>query len=165
LNNFLFLFYGLAVVQWTELTWQASFYATETATTRYETVYYSHDAWARTTEPHLKKLQGELLEELDEVSQGVRKTIKVCVSKTINPAEPTPSSKRATGRMCGSPYSQACRVQADCQPWSYCKLPLSQIPLTPETGSGGRSQKGTSANDVLKGVHQVLTFEKVGSTA
>lgn len=46
---------------------QASFYATETASTRYETVYYAHDTWLNATEPHLRELEATLLEELDEV--------------------------------------------------------------------------------------------------
>ena len=56
------------VILFVALTLQASFYATETAAARYETVYYAHDAWASATEPHLRDLESSLLEELTMVS-------------------------------------------------------------------------------------------------
>lgn len=51
------------------LTHQATFYATETAATRYGTVYYPHAAWASAAVPHLEHLAETLLEELTAVSR------------------------------------------------------------------------------------------------
>lgn len=50
------------------LTGQNTFYITETAATRYETVYFLHEDWDVATQPHLRQLEAELLEELPTVS-------------------------------------------------------------------------------------------------
>jgi hypothetical protein len=46
---------------------QNTFYITETAQTRYQTVYYSHDDWLIATKPHFRKLEKQLLVELTPV--------------------------------------------------------------------------------------------------
>lgn len=46
---------------------QATFYATETPTTGYRTVYFHHTAWASASVPHLGKLAATVLEELAPV--------------------------------------------------------------------------------------------------
>jgi hypothetical protein len=47
---------------------QNTFYATETAATRYKIVYYPHEAWSLATKPHFDHLQQNFLQELDSVS-------------------------------------------------------------------------------------------------
>jgi telomerase reverse transcriptase len=46
---------------------QNTFYATETAATRYKIVYYPHEAWSSATRPHFAHLQDTFLQELDSV--------------------------------------------------------------------------------------------------
>jgi hypothetical protein len=45
-----------------------TFYATETAATRYKIVYYPHEAWSAATKPHFDHLQQNFLQDLDHVS-------------------------------------------------------------------------------------------------
>lgn len=40
---------------------------TETAATRYQTVYFSHEDWSTATRPHFESLQRNFLKELDSV--------------------------------------------------------------------------------------------------
>ena len=47
---------------------QNTFYATETAATRYKIVYFPHEAWSTATRPHFAHLQDTFLQELDNVS-------------------------------------------------------------------------------------------------
>jgi hypothetical protein len=51
---------------------QNTFYITETAATRYETVYHLHADWARVAEPHFAELERGLLEPLTAVRLRLR---------------------------------------------------------------------------------------------
>ncbi|RXK34877.1 hypothetical protein M231_07866 [Tremella mesenterica] len=110
-------------------------YITETSATRYETVYYLHDEWAFATRPHFRQLEEDLLEELDpnEKHFALQGPLGVSAVRLI----PKPNSGFRPivnlGRSIKTPF-------------------LPGIPL-PNT-------KYTSANQILRSVHQVLTFEK-----
>nr|ODN91106.1 hypothetical protein L203_01308 [Cryptococcus depauperatus CBS 7841] len=45
-----------------------TFYITETTMTKYETLYYAQEDWAKATQPHFDKLRTRLLEELSQAS-------------------------------------------------------------------------------------------------
>lgn len=49
------------------LSGQNTFYVTETAATRYQTVYFAHEDWSNATKPHFESLQLDFLKELDSV--------------------------------------------------------------------------------------------------
>ncbi|WRT69587.1 uncharacterized protein IL334_006576 [Kwoniella shivajii] len=113
-----------------------TFYITETASTRYETVYYSHEEWQKATKPHLKVLKDELLTELDRnesffAQQG---PLGVSAVRLI----PKPKGFR--------PIVNLGR-----------KIKSSKLLGIPTTGYNKRE---LTANQILRGVHQVLTFEK-----
>lgn len=62
-------------VSWSVVTYadaqlrrQNTFYVTETAATRYQTVYYAHEDWSNATKPHFESLQRDFLKELDSAS-------------------------------------------------------------------------------------------------
>jgi len=40
---------------------------TETAATKYQTVYFPHEAWTAASQPHFAKLRSETLEPLTQV--------------------------------------------------------------------------------------------------
>lgn len=64
--------YFLRLRLWKANLAQNTFYITETAATRYETVYYLHSHWRRASQPHWEALEGELLEPLSTVSEIVK---------------------------------------------------------------------------------------------
>ncbi|KAL1408231.1 Telomerase reverse transcriptase [Vanrija albida] len=113
---------------------RSSFYVTETADTRYETVYYPHAEWAQATEPHLRVLENNLLEELDqgEAEAATRGQLGVSVVRLI----PKPTGFRPIVNL-----GRRIRVQN-------------------ALGVTSNQAAVTSANDILRTVHQVLTFEK-----
>jgi telomerase reverse transcriptase len=48
---------------------QNTFYVTETAATKYQTVYYSHKAWMEAIKPHFERLQQSNLVEISKVTE------------------------------------------------------------------------------------------------
>ncbi|KAL7424993.1 Telomerase reverse transcriptase [Cryptotrichosporon argae] len=113
---------------------RASFYVTETAETRYETVYFAHRHWARATSPHFKLLQGALLSELDKGQQDAVRQGPLGVSAVR--LIPKPNGFRPIVNL-GRP------IKAKNANGAWVKL--------------GRA---LSANGVLRPVHHVLTYEK-----
>lgn len=63
-----------------KLTCQSTFYATETAMTRMETVYYPHTMWASATAPHFDLLAHAVLEQLNPVSRSLH-VQRSCIRK------------------------------------------------------------------------------------
>ncbi|WWC95477.1 hypothetical protein V866_002341 [Kwoniella sp. B9012] len=113
-----------------------TFYITETSTTRYETIYYTHEDWLRATKPHLEVLKDDLLVELNKTESYFAQQGPLGVSAVR--LIPKPKGFRPIVNL--------------------GKKIKSQIPLgIPIPGFG---KKGLTANQILKGVHQVLTFEK-----
>ncbi|WVR08145.1 hypothetical protein IAU60_005191 [Kwoniella sp. DSM 27419] len=113
-----------------------TFYITETATTRYETVYYTHDDWQRTTEPYFTELSRKLLVKLD-INQAFfarQGDLGVSAVRFI----PKPSGFR--------PIVNLGR-----------KIKRSSVY---GISTNGIHSGGMSANQILKNVHQVLTLEK-----
>ncbi|KAK8849571.1 hypothetical protein IAR55_004906 [Kwoniella newhampshirensis] len=113
-----------------------TFYITETAATRYETVYYSQEEWAQATKPHFEQLQQNLLKELDKNQSffALQGPLGVSAVRLI----PKPAGFRPIvnlGRKIKRPNI----------------LGISTV---------GIKQKEMTANQILRGVHQVLTFEK-----
>nr|XP_031859765.1 uncharacterized protein CI109_004837 [Kwoniella shandongensis]KAA5526837.1 hypothetical protein CI109_004837 [Kwoniella shandongensis] len=113
-----------------------TFYITETAATRYGTMYYPQEKWVQATKPHFEQLQRSLLTELDKnqtffAQQG---PLGVSAVRLI----PKPSGFRPIvnlGRKIKRPAA----------------LGIS---------TNGIKHKDMTANQILRGVHQVLTFEK-----
>lgn len=108
-----------------------SFYVTETATTKYETVYYSQKDWNKAVRPHYRKLQDNLLEEIDKnkVEAARRGVLGVSTARLI----PKPTGFRPI-------------------------VNLGRKIETPDTTNSKR--KSWSANQILGNVHKVLTSEK-----
>ncbi|KJE00572.1 telomerase reverse transcriptase [Cryptococcus gattii NT-10] len=108
-----------------------SFYVTETATTKYETVYYSQKDWNKAVRPHYRSLQDNLLEEIDknEVDAARRGVLGVSTARLI----PKPTGFR--------PIVNLGR----------------KIEMPDMTNS---KRKSWSANQILGNVHKVLTSEK-----
>lgn len=52
--------------------WQNTFYVTETASTKYTTVYFLHEHWSEAVGPHFAALEADLLEPLSSVSSEIR---------------------------------------------------------------------------------------------
>ncbi|KIR56625.1 telomerase reverse transcriptase [Cryptococcus gattii Ru294] len=108
-----------------------SFYVTETATTKYETVYYSQKDWNKAVRPHYRSLQDNLLEEIDknEVDAARRGVLGVSTARLI----PKPTGFRPI-------------------------VNLGRKIEMPDTTNSKR--KSWSANQILGNVHKVLTSEK-----
>ncbi|KIR60061.1 telomerase reverse transcriptase [Cryptococcus bacillisporus CA1873] len=108
-----------------------SFYVTETATTKYETVYYSQKDWNKAVRPHYRSLQDNLLEEIDknEVEAARRGILGVSTARLI----PKPTGFRPI-------------------------VNLGRKIEMPDTTNSKR--KSWSANQILGNVHKVLTSEK-----
>ncbi|OCF77899.1 hypothetical protein I204_01902 [Kwoniella mangroviensis CBS 8886] len=113
-----------------------TFYITETSTTRYQTVYYTHEDWLRATKPHLEVLKDDLLVELNKTESYFAQQGPLGVSAVR--LIPKPKGFRPIVNLGKKIKSQS---------------PLG-IPIP------GFGKKELTANQILKGVHQVLTFEK-----
>nr|XP_019043423.1 hypothetical protein I302_08000 [Kwoniella bestiolae CBS 10118]OCF22353.1 hypothetical protein I302_08000 [Kwoniella bestiolae CBS 10118] len=103
-----------------------TFYITETSTTRYETVYHTHEDWLRATKPHLEVLKDDLLVELNKTESYSAQQGPLGVSA----------------------------VRLIPKPKGFRPIVNLGKKIEPDTA------KGLTANQILKGVHQVLTFEK-----
>ncbi|WVQ75065.1 hypothetical protein IAR50_004674 [Cryptococcus sp. DSM 104548] len=57
-----------------------TFYITESANTRYETIYFMHDDWSRAAMPHFEGLKKKLLESLTQAETIVAQQRKIGVS-------------------------------------------------------------------------------------
>ncbi|WVF68547.1 hypothetical protein IAT40_003315 [Kwoniella sp. CBS 6097] len=113
-----------------------TFYVTETASTRYETVYYLHEDWQKATRPHMDELQGKLLTELDRNQALFARRGELGVSAVRLIPKPTGFRPIVNlGRKIKRPN-------------------LLGISTT------GHNKVAMTANQILKGVHQVLTIEK-----
>ncbi|KAL0249996.1 hypothetical protein I308_103299 [Cryptococcus tetragattii IND107] len=108
-----------------------SFYVTETATTKYETVYYSQKDWNKAVRPHYRSLQDNLLEEIDKnkVEAARRGVLGVSTARLI----PKPTGFRPI-------------------------VNLGRKIEMPDTTNSKR--KSWSVNQILGNVHKVLTSEK-----
>ena len=104
---------------------------TETAETRYQTVYYDHEEWARATRPHFEHLQETLLEPLgaDERRIAVQSPLGVSAVRLI----PKPNGFR----------------------------PIVNLGRRLGTGNTTSWGKRKSANDLLTDIHHILSLEKV----
>ncbi|KAK4689413.1 telomerase reverse transcriptase, partial [Tremellales sp. Uapishka_1] len=107
-----------------------TFYVTETASTKYETVYYSHDDWEAATKPHFCDLEESLLEPLPESKRSAALTGPLGVSAVR--LIPKPTGFRPI-------------------------VNLGRHLVRSAKGNNGRPM---TANQVLRGVHQILTYEK-----
>ncbi|WVQ79296.1 hypothetical protein IAT38_001393 [Cryptococcus sp. DSM 104549] len=110
---------------------QNTFYATETAVTKYETVYYLQEDWARATRPHFEKLQATLLKEL--------------------------SSKRKKSH---ATSLGASAVRLIPKPTGFRPIVNLGRKIKRNGKASNIKYQYTTANAVLKPVHQVLSFEK-----
>ena len=113
-----------------------SFYATETSSTKYETVYYLHDEWYAASRPHLRQLEEDLLEEIPqaELDRAMDGPLGVSAVRLV----PKPNKGfRPIVNLGRHIKSQI-------------------IPGMPTIAAG----RITTANQVLKSVHQVLSLEK-----
>ncbi|CAK9784445.1 unnamed protein product [Cutaneotrichosporon oleaginosum] len=108
---------------------QATFYATETPTTGYGTVYFHHAAWASASTPHIAKLAATTLEELD--SEAAQEAVYSQLGAASVRFIPKPNGRFRPIINLGKRASGGKR------------------------GLGGSA----SVNEVLKTVQQVLTFE------
>ncbi|WWC65948.1 uncharacterized protein I303_108570 [Kwoniella dejecticola CBS 10117] len=113
-----------------------TFYITETSTTRYETVYYTHEDWSRATKPHMEGLKDDLLTTLNKTESYFAQQGPLGVSAVR--LIPKPKGFRPIVNL-GK------------------KIKSKNLLGIPVSGSAKRDQ---TANQVLKGVHQILTFEK-----
>ncbi|OXH32063.1 telomerase reverse transcriptase [Cryptococcus neoformans] len=124
-----------------------SFYVTETATTKYETVYYSQKDWNKAVRPHYQKLQDSLLEEIDKnkIEAARRGVLGVSTARLI----PKPTGFRPIVNLGRKIVSfLICFVDSL----------LSQLQELPDMTNSKR--KSWSANQILGNVHKVLTSEK-----
>ncbi|OCF35151.1 hypothetical protein I316_03193 [Kwoniella heveanensis BCC8398] len=113
-----------------------TFYVTETASTRYETVYYLHDEWQNATKPYFVGLQNKLLTELDRNRAFFARQGELGVSAVRFIPKPTGFRPIVNlGR----------------------KI---RRPDLPGISTTGHNKVAMTANQILKCVHQVLTFEK-----
>ncbi|WVQ96087.1 hypothetical protein IAU59_003188 [Kwoniella sp. CBS 9459] len=113
-----------------------TFYVTETASTRYETVYYLHNEWQKATAPYFVEVQGKLLTELDRNQAFFARQGELGVSAVRFIPKPTGFRPIVNlGR----------------------KI---RRPNLPGISTTGHNKVAMTANQILKGVHQVLTFEK-----
>lgn len=96
-----------------QLNGQATFYATETQSTGYGTVYFHHAAWVSASRPHLDKLAATVLEELDPVR------VAHCPAHTTERGRE--GTQQPTGRRFGALHPQVKRaLTTDYQPWQAC---------------------------------------------
>lgn len=110
-------------------------------------MYYPHDQWARAAEPHLRVLETNLLEELDEEAAEVASNGQLGVS--VVRLIPKPTGFRPIINLGRRIVSSLEPVAADNQRVQNALGVTSNQPAV------------TTANDILRTVHQVLTFEKV----
>ncbi|WWC73585.1 uncharacterized protein I206_107557 [Kwoniella pini CBS 10737] len=113
-----------------------TFYITETSTTRYETVYYTHEDWYKATKPHMDELKDNLLVRLNKTESYFAQQGPLGVSAVR--LIPKPQGFRPIVNMGKKIKSKN----------------VLGIPIH------GFNKKEMTANQILKGVHQILTFEK-----
>ncbi|WWC92913.1 uncharacterized protein L201_007875 [Kwoniella dendrophila CBS 6074] len=114
-----------------------TFYITETSTTRYETVFYIHEEWKKATKPHLEGLKTDLLVELNKNESYFAQQGPLGVSAVRLIPKPTG-------------FRPIVNLGKKIKPQSVLGIPI--------VGFGGKT--GMTANQILTGVHKVLTFEK-----